>query len=352
MSRVFIYKTNYSKCEQAVEQAFASLEVNLQGKRVVIKPNALRGSAPEEGVTTHPAVLAAVVKAVERRSPASIIVGDNPGVYGYGMNEKVFRKTGLLEAAGSYYRNLGADTVEREIVSRFVQSAPVPRAILEADYYISLPKFKTHGLTVLSCAIKNNFGLLPGGLKAQFHKISGNPHHFAEALVDVFAIRAPDLVIVDAVLAMEGNGPVSTSLRYVGKILAGDDPVAVDAVVARMMGCDPLPRTVALAAERGLGKCDLSGIEVSGPIEAVQDFRLPAPLSPGATTSVRGVDWNRVTSVRPLVDVSLCDLCQTCIKHCPAGALAMEDHPVVSPEKCITCFCCQELCPRRAIELK
>lgn len=66
------------------------------------------------------------------------------------------------------------------------------------------------------------------------------------ALVEVFAIRIPDLVIVDGVLAMEGNGPASKDLINLGKIMAGDDSVALDTVVAYMMGFPDLPRTTCL----------------------------------------------------------------------------------------------------------
>lgn len=221
MSTVAIMEASYEDCQQAVERIFQLFPLELEGKKVVIKPNVLRSATPEEGITTHPSVLKAVINEVVGRRPASVIVGDNPGVFSYGMNEKAFRDTGLMEAAGSYYQNLGAETVPREINSPYIERALISRAIIEADVYISMPKFKTHGLTGLSCAIKNNFGLIAGALKAQTHKKAGNPFNFAEALVDVFAIRVPDLVIVDGVVAMEGNGPASKDLVSLAKYWPG-----------------------------------------------------------------------------------------------------------------------------------
>lgn len=352
MSAVAILEASYEDCHLAIEKVFHLFPLDLKGKKVVIKPNVLRSAAPEEGVVTHPSVLKAVVEEVARRQPASIIVGDNPGVFSYGMNEKAFKDTGLMEAAGIYYRNLGAETVPQEIDSPYIGRALIPRAIVEADVYISVPKFKTHGLTGLSCAIKNNFGLLPGALKAQTHKKAGNPSNFAEALVDVFAIRIPDLVIVDGVLAMEGNGPVSKELISLGKILAGDDPVAVDAVVSYMMGFPVLPRTVGLAAARGYGISDLSKINITGKLEVIPGFKLPPQIDPHATSANPGIDMSAIATARPKVDTELCSLCENCIEHCPCGALTIEKYPVVNPELCITCFCCQELCPQKAIELK
>ncbi len=347
MSRVVIMEASYEDCYQAVARIFHLFPLDLEGKKVVIKPNVLRSATPEEGITTHPAVLKAVVDEVARRGPASIIVGDNPGVFSYGMNEKAFRDTGLMEVAGSYYLNLGAETIPQEIDSPYIERALISPAIIEADVYISVPKFKTHGLTGVSCAIKNNFGLLAGALKAQTHKRAGNPVNFAEALMDVFAIRIPDLVIVDAVLAMEGNGPASKDLINLGKILAGDDPVAVDTVVAYMMGFPELPLTVELAAARGYGVGDLSKIDIEGKLEIIPGFKLPQGRSPGAASRLRNV-----TTVRPMVEKELCSLCGNCMKHCPAGAITMEEYPAVNMERCITCFCCQELCPQKAIELK
>ena len=344
MSTVAIMDASYENCHEAIEKVFQLFPLDLEGKKVVIKPNVLRSATPEEGITTHPSVLKAVINQVVKRHPASLIVGDNPGVFSYGMNEKAFKDTGLMEAAGSYYRNLGIETVQKKINSPYIESALVSRAILNADVYISVPKFKTHGLTGLSCAIKNNFGLLAGALKAQTHKRAGTPFNFAEALVEVFAIRVPDLVIVDGVVAMEGNGPASKDLINLGKILAGVDPVALDTVVAHMMGFPDLPRTVELAAAKGYGISDLSKITIEGKLEVIPEFKLPQMRA--------GLNMDSITAVRPKINKELCTLCGTCVEHCPNGALTMEEYPVVGSERCITCFCCQELCPQKAIELK
>jgi hypothetical protein len=121
----------------------------------------------------------------------------------------------------------------------FMEAVNVSRAIIEADIVISLPKFKTHGLTVVTGAIKNSYGILPGAQKARLHKIAGNPARFHDLVVEVFRLRVPDLFIVDAVVGMEGNGPASPDLREIGLILAADNAVAMDAVMAAMMGLDP-----------------------------------------------------------------------------------------------------------------
>jgi uncharacterized protein (DUF362 family) len=239
MQKVLIHPATYENVRRAVDLAFERFPLDVKGKKVLLKPNVLRASGAEEGIVTHPAVLRAVVEKVETMKPASIVVGDNPGVMGYGANEESFRRTGLMEAAKGYYRNIGKESEKVNFNPDFVPTVSVSRAILDCDILISLPKFKTHGLTVLTGAIKNSYGFLPGAQKARLHKIAGSPDRFHEMLVDVFRIRVPDLFLVDAVVGMEGNGPACRDLRDIGLILASDTAGALDAVIATMMGCDP-----------------------------------------------------------------------------------------------------------------
>jgi len=346
MHKVMIHPAEYNNCRPAIKKAFDLFPLKVTDKTVMVKPNVLRGSPPEEAVSTHPAVLKAVIEKLEEMNPADIIVGDNPGMSDYGSNEAAFQKSGLLEAAGKYYHNIGGDVADIEIPSDFYNTVSVSKAILDADIYISLPKFKTHGLTILSGAIKNNYGILPGAQKARGHLLAGNPWQFNELVVDIFGIRIPDLIIVDAILAMEGNGPISTETKHVGKILAADNAVAVDATISRMMGYDPADlRFLQVAKQKSYGDYQAQQIEIIGELESVPGFKLP----PADTTSY----VERLTLKRPKVDESLCTGCGTCVDECPAGALDLEEsYPQVDPDKCIVCFCCQEKCPERAIELR
>lgn len=355
MSRVLIHPASYESVQQAVDRAFELFPLDMRGKKVLIKPNALRASEAKEGVVTNPAVLRAVVEKVETMQPAEIIVGDNPGLMDYGANEATFKKTGLMDAAKGYYRNIGNDSVKVEFRPEFMPTVGLSKAVVEADLIISLPKFKTHGLTVMTGAIKNSYGILPGAQKARLHKAAGNPQRFHELVVEVFKLRPPDLFIVDAVVGMEGNGPASPDLRDIGLILASDNAVAVDAVIATMMGCEPgLLKFLRKAKELGLGDYDLEGIEIIGELKKLPDFKLP-PLGGEAIlqNAVIMEAMQRVPLVRPKVDAELCTSCGTCVDQCAAGALSMgdDDLPIVDADTCITCFCCQEMCPQKAIAL-
>lgn len=355
MSKVMIHPATYDNIRQAVDRAFELFPVELQGKSVFIKPNLLRASEANEGIVTHPAVLRAVVEKVETLVPASIVVGDNPGLFNYGANEASFKQTGLMEAAKGYYQNIGNDSRQVDFNTDFMPSVSVSRIVLEADIIISLPKFKTHGLTVVTGAIKNSYGFLPGAQKAKLHKAAGNPARFHEMLIDVFRLRVPDLFIVDAVVGMEGNGPASPDLRDIGLVLASDNAVALDAVIATMMGVEPARlRFLQKAKEAGLGDYDRSSIDVIGELKRLPDFKLP-PLSGEAIFHNQGIQdfIHTRTIVRPQADAKLCTACGTCVDQCTVSALSMVDNlPQVDADTCITCFCCQEICPEKAITLK
>jgi uncharacterized protein (DUF362 family)/NAD-dependent dihydropyrimidine dehydrogenase PreA subunit len=315
----------------------------------------LRASEAKEGIVTHPAMVRAVVEKVETMGPASIVVGDNPGVYCYGANEETFKKTGLMEAAKGYYQNIGNDSEKVDFNPDFTPTVSISRAVLEADIVISLPKFKTHGLTIITGAIKNSYGILPGAQKARLHKAAGSMERFHEMLVDVFRLRVPDLFLMDAVVGMEGNGPASPDLREIGLILASDNGVALDAVMAMMVGCEPgRLRFLQRAKQTGLGDYDLNTIEIIGELKRLSDFKLP-PLGGEAILGNEAAQarLHSRTVLRPQADPELCTACGTCVDQCPVSALSLSDRlPRVDPETCIVCFCCQEICPEKAIILR
>jgi uncharacterized protein (DUF362 family)/NAD-dependent dihydropyrimidine dehydrogenase PreA subunit len=350
MNRVMIYPATYETCREAVDRAFELFPQNIFGKKVVIKPNVLRTSKAEEHIVTNPALLRAVIDKVEEMSPSEIVVGDNPGLFNYGDNENCFEQTGLMAAAKGYYKNFG-DTTQH---LAFNPEVGVSQEIMDADIFISLPKFKTHGLTVMTGAIKNSYGILPGAQKARLHQLAGTPERFHELIVEVFRLRVPDFFIMDAVVGMEGNGPASPELRQIGLILAADNGVALDAVVARMMGIDPARlRFLQKAKELGLGDFEKHMIQIDGEMQVLANFKLP-PLGGEAIMGNQAIRelMNAKSQVKPKADPELCSACGACIEHCPVSALTMhETIPVVDADKCIACFCCQEICPEKAMRL-
>ena len=266
----------YHAVEDKIARAFEEFPLQWSGKKVLVKPNMLNERSPERGVTTHPSIVRAVTKWL-LDAGAEVTVGDNPGAVGRGANERCASGSGIADAALGCYANISQDGVAMEIKSRYTRQLVVSRAVLDADILVSLPKFKTHALTQITGAIKNMFGILVGGEKGRMHAVTGSYRNFAEALVDIYQIRLPDLVIMDAVVGMEGNGPSSGDLRQVGKIIASDDGVAVDAVMATMMGKRPEKiHMLKVAGQRGIGEIDVSKLNVVGELAKVVSisFRL------------------------------------------------------------------------------
>lgn len=354
MSQVLVADATYTDLSPVISDILKRFPLEVRGKTVLLKPNALRGSYPEAHVTTHPELVRQLRLQLEERG-AHVMVGDNPGGAGrYRENLEVFRLSGLLEAAGETYVNLAREAVPLEIDSQVCPTVVISRAVLEADLVISLPKFKTHGLTGLTGAIKNSYGFIPGGQKGQIHVQARTPYRFAQTIVDIFALRPPDLVVVDAVVGMQGNGPNSRDLIYIGKLMASRDAVAVDRVMAHMMGIDPeLLVSVRTAAERSLGEGELSRIEVVGEALPLEGFRLPGRFTDPDPDLLHREREGEMSRYYPVIDPEACDGCLTCVQECPAGALHFDGTvPQVNPEECVSCFCCQELCPRGALHVK
>ena len=350
-TRVSIYEADYDRLETAVEHALDAYAPPLEGRSVLVKPNILGAMAPDTHVNTHPALVRAVVAALARRRAGRIMVGDNSGMRAYGSNEHAARIAGILDAAGGRYVNLGASPVPVKMGSPFAAELSFSREVLEADVLVSLPKMKTHVATGITGAVKNTFGYLVGGEKTRLHREAVGAEHFARAVVDVFQVRKPDLTIMDAVWAMEGQGPSGGRPREVGRILASDNAVALDTVMAAMIGLAPrrVP-TLRIAEERGLGPADLAAIEIDGPFQVVPKFKVPG-ISMGLGALAARIAAH-VLVTRPVVKHRKCVECGSCVKACPVQAIAMtEAGPVIDPVKCILCFCCHEMCRYEAMDL-
>ena len=356
MSRVLIARASYRDCRGAIEEALAAFPLAIRGRKVLVKVNAMEGTEPEAGVITHPAFLRALVGVLEEMGPGQIMVGDNPAMPFCGRNEAAFKVTGLWEAAGRHYENLGREARLVPFDPAYIKSVYVSKALLDADVVISVPKFKTHARAGISVALKNSYGILPGAQKANIHHRVPAPLDFARMLVQVFRLRPPDLIIVDGILAGQGQGPHSVDLRYLGLVMASDNAVALDATIARMIGYEPeqVP-LLHYAQELGVGSYREEDIEVVGPFAPIPGFRIP-PLADLNSTEpinylIRGL-IGEMPFYRPKIDASRCDGCRLCADGCPPGALTMsEGLPRLDASLCVPCFCCQEVCPQQAIVL-
>jgi uncharacterized protein (DUF362 family)/ferredoxin-like protein FixX len=350
---VLVLDAEYSQMPEVVEKILETFPFSWKGKRVVIKPNILGPTPPAKGITTHPALIRALVQSLKERG-AFCLVGDNPGLHGYAANERCARTSGILEAADGCFVNFAKETVQVPVQSRFIERLVVSKPILEADLVINVPKFKTHLQTKITGAVKNMFGIIVGAEKARVHLTAARPEDFSEALVDIYQIRIPDLTIMDAVVGMEGNGPSSNDLRFIGKILAAPNGVSVDGLMAAMMGLGPHKvNSLRIAFQRGLGEVEPAKMEVQGTWSRLKKYKMPLTfVSDGwIGAAVNKLIYRPLVKPRLRVRPDRCNQCGVCIQHCPAQALTMAEIPLLDAQKCISCYCCYELCSNQAVEL-
>ncbi|MGM0760183.1 MAG: DUF362 domain-containing protein [Thermodesulfobacteriota bacterium] len=353
-ARVLIQDAGYDAClPQVMDRILEAFPRDWAGKSVLVKPNILAPHSPDKAVTTHPAVVQALVQALLDRG-ARVMVGDNPGISAYGRSGRSAAASGIEQAAQGCYVPLGHNPVSCPLASKYVDHVTVSRQILEADVLVNVPKLKTHTLTVLTAGIKNTFGYIVGGDKLRIHSACPRPHQFAQALVDIYSLRPPDLTILDAVMGMQGNGPANGSPVALGKIMASDNTVSLDAAAVCFLGQKPksVPH-IQEAGKRGLGEIDPARMQIQGQLRPVAHFCFPQTFLPGLAGLVLNRCLSRWINCLPEVVSSRCVQCGLCVSHCPVGAMHMtENGPAVQSEKCIHCYCCQELCPEDAILLK
>ena len=242
---------------------------------VVIKPNAGHPAAAETSVNTSPEVVSAVIREVRKAGPKEIIVAEAAAM---GCDTMASLEAGgILKAA----EEAGVDRVidikkDTDLLNIPIRDARsdilkmrLPRFLLEADHIINLPIFKTHCSMVFTCALKNMKGVVQDKVHFQMHQTN-----LAEAMMDLWSIIRADLNIADMIRPAEGFGPHTTIPMDMGCLVAGKDPVAVDATACRMVGLD-IDRVEYFipARERGLGNFEEDLIEVRG--RSVQEVYQP-----------------------------------------------------------------------------
>lgn len=326
--------------------------------KVLVKPNLLLAKEPEYAIDTHPEVVRAVIEMLKQVN-AKIFLGDSSSVWGAEREDQdlVYEKSGMRQIAEEESSVQLVKFNKRKWHEKF----PLTFWIDECDYVISLPKLKTHNFTILTGAIKNLFGLVPDTYKTELHKRYFDHRDFSSVLVDIYEIVKPDLTIVDGVVALEGEGPgTSGSLRNLGLIFAGRDCVAIDSVLATVIGLKPENiYTTTEAARRGLGNISSEKIEVLG-IQLKDVKAKPFKLPSGAPNLINNFPvflaakgLKKFITFYPRIDYKKCKSCRACFLACPAKAITIDnDRPVFDYKKCFSCFCCQEACPHAAIKTK
>jgi uncharacterized protein (DUF362 family)/NAD-dependent dihydropyrimidine dehydrogenase PreA subunit len=330
------------------------------GQRALLKPNLLMPIRPERAITTHPAVVEAMVELVQGAGGQAIIFDSSAVPTGLVMR-RVYRDTGMAEIAERTGAELGYDATAVQVSTpdgTLLKRLDLLKICQDVDVVISLPKLKTHGLTTLTGAVKNLFGLVPGMMKPAYHAKLPDVNAFCDMLLDIAAYVRPALTVMDGVVGLEGNGPGTQGIpRQIGALIAGTDTVAIDAVVCQLIGLprEQLPLFRA-AARRGWWPME---IDVTGAPVAeltISDFRLPetARSVEGRTRLSSFVTRRtRLFVPFPVPQEGRCTACRTCERVCPVQAISIVDKLArVDYDSCIRCYCCHEMCPEAAIDLE
>jgi uncharacterized protein (DUF362 family) len=226
---------------ETVRQILDEHRVDVRGRDVVVKPNLVEFE-PESFINTNPLLVHAAVEAFRARGAASVRIAEGPGHR---------RDTLDLADAAGYFKivpkfedlfvDLNLDDVTRVLLPRRFSRLGklyLPHTALGAGLLVSMPKMKTHHWVGATLAMKNLFGLVPGGV----YGWPKNVLHWAgitESIADLHSVFPRQFAIVDGIVGMQGNGPIEGVAKYEGVVVAGSDPVAVDATCCRIMRIDP-----------------------------------------------------------------------------------------------------------------
>ena len=367
---VVIQKINNDDVKSAVFKALNMINaeklMNKDNMLVVLKPNLLIGKPPERAVCTHPEIVRSVIQWVKQFDPLKIIVCDSAGGQKPGVTEAAMKDSGIEKVC----EEEGVECIPFEKTERNIYKVENPLELKEfssshllkdADLIINLPKIKTHGQCKLTCCIKNMFGTVLLANKPKTHAQAATLDRFTSALVDIYSVSKPQLTVIDGYYAMEGQGPSSGDPIKLDLVLAGYDGVALDRTVCEIIGFNPDDILyLAKAEQKDLGTTDLSQINYIG--ESVENvkrkFKPPKirPISMPLPKWLADYIGRTIFKARVKFDPDSCRLCSTCWTNCPVGAITPPEQikkgnvPKWDKSKCITCFCCVELCPYEAVK--
>jgi len=243
------------------------------GHRVLLKPNLLNASHPDDPTATHHTVMRALIQQVQSVGGEPFI-GDSPA---FGNLTTVARKSGLMAVAAELDVSIADWTGAVKVfhpASYTLRTYKLAREVLEADVVINVPKLKAHQQMQLTGAIKNNFGCVPGKRKARLHLACGKDRvTFGKMLIEHCELIKPALTVVDAISAMDGMGPRGGNSYPLGILTGGRDVVALDRVHAEIVGLPEEQFDLLKAARQiGIGETNLANIEILG--ERLTDIRV------------------------------------------------------------------------------
>ena len=361
---------DYGNIPKAVKASIKLIEPSLtfnfrDSRSILLKPNLL---IENKNACTQPSFVDGVVSYLKDIGVDQNIIkiGDSPGQFKTTAT-KVAKSIGLYDVC----QNLGIEFVDFENeppINETIEGALrikeyfVAKSVKDCDILINLPRLKTHAEAIITGAIKNYWGIIPGGLKAKYHLLGKTQAQFGEVLADNFSWvikNIPNrLTVYDLHTIMEGGmGPVAGNMRKWNLILVGQDELALDMValeIGKVKGVF-VPHLKS-AIKRNLGIYNLKDIEFVGMSlseakEITPKFKVPNELITKITSYLTSNIAYKIMKKIPVLNKTLCKICGQCAQICPAEAILFKqnNYPNFIRIKCISCLCCLEMCPHHAI---
>ena len=253
------------------------------GQRVLLKPNLLTGSRPQRECVTRIELVAVIARLV-RAAGGEPFLGDSPA---FGSAKGV----ALANGYGPLLEELDLPVVEfhgkrYDTASDNFESLRLCKEAMDADVVINIPKVKSHVQLTMTLGVKNLFGCVPGKMKAWWHLEAGKDRdRFGEMLVETARAIAPDLTIIDGIIAHEGQGPMNGDPRSLQVLGASANVFALDIAMLHLLNVDPREVPTADLSQRlGLAPTTVDAIQF--PALAPQDLQI--------------TDWKQPTHLAPI----------------------------------------------------
>jgi len=336
------------KVDKAIKEALNFADIKIpKRKSVLIKPNIV-GSFPKKQKisTTNPAIIESICKILKKNN-CKIIIGESS----FTNTFEAFRDSGIEKVAKKYGAKILIFEQDKLVKikdssAKVLKEFRISKTLRDIDLIINVPKLKTHLLTKFTGAVKNLYGVLPGGIKQKLHMKAPTEKRFGKMLVDIYQNIKPEINIMDGIWGMEGSGPTAGNLRRAGYILASSNSVSLDIVCAKLIGYkiknifyikESLKRKVAPSKFILVGQEKIPNL----------NFKKPSVKNKLSRSVIR------MLRTKPIaVDGNKCIKCGLCEKKCPTHSIVLSPYPEVNKKTCIRCFCCMEICPHHALHLK
>ncbi len=275
---------NRPEISDAIERQFALLggidKFISRGDTVLLKPNLITPRPSKYAAQTDPAVILETAR-ILKDFGARPFVGDSPAWGNIFTCIKALELDDPLRKLNVPVRQLNKPKLCR--IGEKNIPVGLSSVALDADVIINLPKFKSHQQLVATFAVKNMFGCVSGKQKALWHFRKGrNAYDFCELLIEIYRFLEPAFTIVDAVIAMDGPGPIRGRARPLGWLIGGTDPLACETICAKLVGIEPADVPIIKTARKmGIDYTDPDKIQIVGDDfsgQICKDFKLAHPI--------------------------------------------------------------------------